>query len=312
MQNFCDFIQDTGNHRLEFERRGDTLIVSFDNAGTPHSEPRDRRGWGHKFFSEEGHSTLGVIAYGSDWYRCPAVIDALVTLQRSGFFESFARVVMTGSSMGGFAATAFASLAPGCIVISFNPQSTLNAGLVPWETGHENGRKQDWIGPFHDGAVECRSASRAYILFDPYHRDDARHAARYQWDNIVYLRAPFLGHGLPVSFVELRILKSIMRTAISGDLTEISFRSMLSHRRSLGKYFKIMIPLLGTERHRRMGLSLCEKAVATFPEDIWFRQRLALFLAANARIGEAMEHLAQLDKERRRRQKAKRKAKLQA
>lgn len=296
-----NFSRELGSHRIEFERGGDTLVISFDNAGAPHVEPRDRRGWGHKFFTEEGHSTLGVIAHESDWFRNEAIRSELRRLEQVGFFASFAHVVMTGSSMGGFAATAFASLVPGCTVISFNPQSTLNASLVPWETGHANGRRKDWTGSFMDGAVESRQAAKVYLFYDPFHQDDRRHAERYTADNVVRMRCPFLGHGLPVAFVELGILKTVMRQAIAGRLTEEAFRPMLAGRREIQRYYKTLVTMLATERHRHMGLRVANLAASRFPDDIWFKQRRALYLAAAGRLETANDILLGLDRERRRR-----------
>ncbi|WP_197054630.1 hypothetical protein [Paracoccus sp. PAMC 22219] len=116
-----DFTTTTPGHRLQFLKGSDTLIVSFDNAARAKNTPfQGRTIWGEKFYREEGHSLLGVIAATNDWFRCRHLITALEDLSGSGFFRQFENVVFAGSSMGAFGAAAFAPLAPGCTVLSLS------------------------------------------------------------------------------------------------------------------------------------------------------------------------------------------------
>lgn len=273
--------------RLDYTAAGDILVISFDNAGAPHRDRPDRKAWGHKFLIEQGYSVLGVIAGTSDWYRGEDLHHALLALREQGFFKSFRHVALIGSSMGGFAATAFASLAPGCTVVSFNPQSTLRRCLVPWDRSHPNGMKRPWSGLFHDGAVEVRAASLAYIFFDPFHQLDRRHAKRYQGDNIRLIKAPMLGHGLPHAYLELGLLKDIMRGGISGSLDEAWYYRELRKRRNLPKYYKSFIePLIHRQRFTA-GMAVMKRAFTTF-RDPYFSTRAAVFAAAAGQVSTAM------------------------
>lgn len=294
----ADFLIELPNHRLDFTAGGSTLIVSFDNAGAPHREPPDRRPWGHRFFTGEGHAVLGVIARASEWFRCPDLHRTLIALRDAGFFAGFDRVVMTGSSMGGYGATAFAGLAPGCRVISYNPQSTLRRDLVPWDREHENGMKQDWSGPFSDGAAEIGAASVVHVFYDPFHPHDRRHAARYCGSNVRLMRAPFLGHGLPDAFLELGMLKEVMRRGISGDFSDGWYYRALRGRRGLSRYYKEILRPLARSGRARAGATLMQRAFAQF-DDSYFRYREAVFSAAAGDMGRALYLLDLIDRARR-------------
>lgn len=286
------------SNRLLYTKGDDVLIVSFDNAGAPHREPPDRPAWGHKFYTSEGHSLLGVIAKASDWYRDPVLHDALVDLRDRGFFDQFSRVVLTGSSMGGYGATAFAGLAPGCHVLSFNPQSTLRSDLVPWETNHPNGRKQDWTGRFADAAEETPKAARCYLFYDPFHFEDRLHAERYQGDGIRRMKVPFMGHGLPQVFKDMGFLKDLTRRGIAGTLDDGWFYSAIRDRRTQAKYFKGLAAALARHHHEKAGADLMKLAYDTC-DDPYFRYREAVFCAAQGDTDAAFGLLERLDRKRR-------------
>lgn len=286
----ADFLLKLGSCRLDYTACGDTLVVSFDNAGAPHREAPDRRPWGHKFLVSQGYSVLGVIAGSSDWYRGKDLHAALIALRDTGFFKSFQTVVFTGSSMGGYGATAFAELAPGCRIISFNPQSTLRRDLVPWDRQHANGMKQSWSGLFSDGAEGAKSAAVAYIFYDPFNKMDRRHAQRYQGENIRLMKAPLLGHGLPSAYHDMGLLKDVMLRGISGTLEDAWHAKAMRKRRTQPKYYKTMIePLIQSQRFT-IGQSVMQQAFAKF-NDPYFKMREAVFAAAAGRVTEAMSLL---------------------
>ena len=302
-----DFHCDLPNHRLYYTRLGRTLIVAFDNAGAPHREPEDRLPWGHKFFSGEGHSVLGVVAKSSDWFRDADLRGELRRLKATGFFEAFDRVVMTGSSMGGFGATTFASLAPGCRVIAYNPQSTLRADRVPWESQHEFGRSQDWTGSFSDAVEGAAAAETVYIFYDPYVAADRLHAERYTSPNIRLFRAPFMGHGLPDTFLELGLLKTLMRLCINANLEDAWFYRAIRTRRTLKKYRTEILAALARTAHPKLGLATARWASLDTLEP-QFRHYEALFNAALGdlpRAQEIFEEIAFVRRRERRRRRTK-------
>lgn len=287
------FIHELAQNRIDYTAGGAKLVVTFENAGQPHRSPPDRRPWGHKFFVEEGHSVLGVIAKSADWYRNSDLHDYLISLRDSGFFLRFDRVFFAGSSMGGFAAAAFSSLAPSAHVISFNPQSTLRNDLAPWDTSHPSGMRQDWSGPFSDGAAEIAEAAKIYVFYDQFHTLDRRHAERFFGGNVHLIRAPFLGHGLPDAYLEMGILKDIMRQVISGKFSEAWYYSAIRKRRNLARYYKGLVAPLAKHGLLSSGEELMRKACDIY-NDPYFASRSAVFTAANGRLEEAIKVLDDL------------------
>lgn len=285
-----DFETVLPKNRLSFTEGGPMLVVSFDNAVAAKSKTPNRQPWGHKFFTGEGHSVLGVLAGQSDWFRNPALHKELLALRDRGFFRQFEQVVMTGTSMGGFGAAAFASLAPGCRVISYTPQSTLRADLVPWETNHRKGRRQRWDGLFSDAAVESQQAAEVYLFYDPFNTEDRRHADRFIGANVRRLRSPLLGHGLPEAFAAMGILKDIFRKASTGTLDSAWFSTQMRARKTLPKYHREMLHALARHRHFKTGAEVARRAVGRFDNPL-FAQREALFMAAMGDVIPAMDLL---------------------
>lgn len=262
------FTRELGQHRLQYEPRGSTLVVSFDKAARPEQEPYEgRETWGAEFYRAEGHSILGVIAREASWYRDPLLIAALEDLKNQGFFAAFDRVVMTGGSMGGFAAAAFAPLAPGAIVIAFSPQSTLNKDLAPWEWRYPKGRARDWTLPYGD-AVDGLDAVRAcYVLYDGLDRPDCRHAARFGTaSRVVLLQIPGGGHGVSRLLSEMKVLKPLTRGMVDLSMSPAKFRSMARIRKTSLHYHRVMANHAMVRQRFALAQRICDTALRQFPQ----------------------------------------------
>lgn len=229
------------NHALVCIRRDDArLVMTFDNLSNVNDLSSTREPWAYKFVRENNCSHLSVMARRKDWFRDPQLIEHLQTLAAGGFFKEFGKVFMTGTSMGGFAALAFASLAPGATVISFNPQTTLDETLVPWEKRFRMGRHRDWSLPFSDSAFEIDDIDKAFVFYDPFFEPDRRHVERLEGDNVHFLKSWCTGHFTPVFLRRAKLLKPIMQHAIDDTLTPQLFYSLYRARRGLPWYRKAL------------------------------------------------------------------------
>ncbi len=85
---------------------------------------RDRDGWGFRWLVRQGFNVLSVKPQANDWYRDESLRAVFRAFYRDRVFADFRRTVFYGGSMGGFAALAFSTVAPGAAVIAMNPQST--------------------------------------------------------------------------------------------------------------------------------------------------------------------------------------------
>lgn len=233
------------------ERSPDTLVVSFDNLSSARDEAIDRTPWGYGFVAKNGWSQLGVMTFAPDWFRNDELLDYLKNLAKSGFLTRFRTVVMTGTSMGGYAACAFASLVPGCRVIAFSPQSTLKKELVPWEKRFSSGRRADWSGPFADGAQESLAASQVFLLYDPNFAEDVAHADRFTGPNVIRLKARYSGHKSALFLRRAGLLSTIVRETVEGTMSEQRFYEIYRGGRALPWYMNAVAARLSdTNRHR--------------------------------------------------------------
>ena len=189
-----------GDHaNLWFEGGGPdldgALVVSFDNLATI-DEGWPRGPWAWKRLEPMGHAVLGVQSHAKDWFRQPTAPTLLRGLEERGFFRRFRRVVLTGASMGGFAALNFAPLIPEARVLAFSPQTTMNKAIAPYEARFPFAvKRSNWEGmPFLDAAAAVPYIRRAVVVYDPMVSEDRAHAARLAGPNVQLLRLPFATH----------------------------------------------------------------------------------------------------------------------
>lgn len=234
------------------ERDPDVLVVSFDNLAEAGNKDMKREAWAGKFLSDMGVSHLGVFSQGPTWFRDPSLINYLTQLRDQGFFRRFSRVIFCGTSMGGFGALAFASLSPGAVVIAFSPQSSLGAELVPWETRFRKGKSQDWSLPHSDGANEIEQASKVFVVYDPFEKLDCAHIDRLQRGHVIRLVAPGLGHKSALVLRRMQRLKAVMKSAIEGDLTPLSFAQLIRNRKDIYLYKVNMISHLNARNRQTL------------------------------------------------------------
>src|SRR6056297_1669911 len=233
------------------------LVITFDNLSNVNDLSPEREPWAYKFLRSNDCSHLSIMARRKDWYRDPQLIDYLEKLSADGFFRQFGKVFMTGTSMGGFAALAFASLAPGATIISFSPQTTLDENLVPWEERFLIGRRRDWSLPHSDCAFEIDDIEKAFVFYDPFFEPDRRHVERLEGDKVILLKTWFAGHFSPVFLRRANLLKPVMQHALDGTLTPAVFYTLFRERRLLPWYRKSLETNLAERGHaalaRRVG-----------------------------------------------------------
>jgi len=231
------FFEKTARHSLMFVRRArPVLFVSFDNLSNVNDNGPERGPWAYKFARDLSVSHLGVMAHGKMWYRDADLIARMQRLADDGFFAQFERVVFSGSSMGAFAALVFSSLSPGAHVLAFNPQSTLDADLVPWEERYWIGRRQDWTLPLSDAKDTLSQAARVHVFYDPYFEPDRRHFERIDGPNVTGYKCWFSNHKSAVFLRKIDALKPIMTAGLLDELAPDQFYRLYRKRRELRWY----------------------------------------------------------------------------
>lgn len=232
-----------GDHaKLWFEGRSDVLIVSFDNLATI-DEGWPRAPWAWRRLQPMGHSVLGVQSHAKDWFRQPTAPQLLRGLEERGFFRRFRRIVLTGASMGGFAALNFAPLIPDAGVLAFSPQSTMNKVIAPFEARFPYAvKKSNWSGmPFLDAAAAIPYIRRAVILYDPMVPEDRTHAARMAGPNVQFLRAPFTTHEAIRVVLKTGTFPLLINALVQGDRIGPDFWQAFRARRSVTKWQRALL-----------------------------------------------------------------------
>lgn len=231
------FFRKSDRHSLVFVKRTKpVLMVSFDNLSNVSDRSPMREPWAYKFCKTHDISHLGVMANVGNWFRDEWLIEQMEALAAAGFFEGYERVVLSGTSMGAFAALTFAGLAPGSHVIALNPQTTLDTKIVPWEQRFWRGRRQNWSLPYSDAAEGAKAAARVNVFYDPYFEPDVKQVARLDMSNVTTFKCWYSSHKSAVFLKKIDALKPVMTAATFGTLTETDFYSMYRKRKELRWY----------------------------------------------------------------------------
>ncbi len=141
-----------------------------------------------------------------------------------------------GASMGGYAALAYQSCAPGSRVLALAPQSTLSRRILPNEDRWGWTQKLDWEGRYNDVVGLTETASDIFILGDPYYKPDYDQISRIEGDNVNWLHTPFMGHQIPNAFVVMDIMKELLYAAADGSLTPKLFYRLFRARNDLPRF----------------------------------------------------------------------------
>lgn len=234
------FAIETDNYFIDYVPGAlNQLVITFENADQPKRPRLDgtREPWGLNFLNRKGYSVLGIKPKIVDWYRGPDLHAFFRSYSFSVFISSFKKVILYGSSMGGFAALTFAEACPDATVVSFNPQSTLNSDLAPWETRYPEGRAQDWTGDFVDARRGAAHAKTVYVAYDPLFDLDRKHVDRLIETNLVRLKMPLVGHVIMGWMGEAGILSNFIDEAFAGTLTEKRCQQLARERRKSKRYY---------------------------------------------------------------------------
>lgn len=280
-----------GEHaKLWFEGRdarpGGALVVSFDNLATI-DEGWPRGPWAWKRLEPLGHAVLGVQSHAKDWFRQPTAPALIRGLEERGFFRRFNRVLLTGASMGGFAALNFAPLIPEARVLAFSPQSTMNKVIAPFESRFPFAvRKSNWEGmPFLDAAAAVPYIRRAVVLYDPFVLEDRAHAARLTGPNVQFLRAPFTTHEAIRVVLKAGTFPLLIEALIAGDTVPTEFWRAFRARRGVPKWQRALLAAAANRGRHGLVIRAADAMLrlgAELPDDEKVFIRRARRAAANA------------------------------
>ncbi|MGO4907553.1 hypothetical protein ACEN2J_04385 [Pseudorhodobacter sp. W20_MBD10_FR17] len=259
------FFIETEHHMLAYLPGKKRLVVTFDNLASDR-DVEARQPFACQLVQRKGWAILGVMVKRKDWFQCPHLKTALLGLQSAGLFAGYDNVSMYGASMGGFGAAVFAPLAPGCTVLAFAPQSTLDGKVVPFERRYRYGRGLgDWSAPFNDAAVGVQSAGCAYLIYDPVVEGDKLHALRMVGEGVTLLPVPHFSHKIPPMLMRMGVLKEVAVLGMKGALDPLTFRRLMRSRRGAVPYLLNLLESALAKGHVSMAERAAKRALTLVP-----------------------------------------------
>lgn len=205
------------------------LVVGFESGGDGSALDRpERPAWAQALVADAGWDGLFTIPKVLDWYQARELWAFFKTMKKSGFFDGYESVVTYGSSMGGFAALAFAELTGAERVVALQPRTSLRY-TAPWLSEDSARLTYNRVGPHADAVDGLPPSAKVMIFADPFFARDWAHAQRVPGAEV--FRVPFAEHKVPELFKEIGILGTIVRRAISGNLERRWYNEALRNRR---------------------------------------------------------------------------------
>lgn len=227
-----------------------TLLVSFETISGILENTEDELPLGFDLVAQNGWSHLGIIADGNTWFRDQHIYDYFDRLVDDGFFEDFDTVIFIGAGMCGYGAAAYSVVAPGCKVILFNPQATLDPRVTEWDNRFLTMRRTCFSDRYGYGPDMIEAADQVFVFYDPEEELDAMHAALFTRSHVTKLRCRHLGHHILQDLIQMDILQPLLETAGSGGDIAKEFHQIFRLRKNYSPYLRrLLMQLLDADRY---------------------------------------------------------------
>jgi len=248
-------------HHAVLTEGSSTLLVTFESVETIRENSEKEMLLGFDLITEKGWSHLGILAEGCTWFRDPDVYSYFDKLLDDGFFENYDRVVFMGAGMCGYAAAAYSVVSPGCTVLVFNPQATLDPRVTEWDHRFKSGRRASFTNRYGYAPDMVEAADRVFLLYDPEEEMDAMHAALFTRPHITKLRCRFLGKDIMKGLIGMDILQPLVDAVCEGENVPKRFHSLYRARHKYPPYLNRLLTHLDDDDRCIMSGMLCRHAV---------------------------------------------------
>lgn len=262
-------------HMALFVKAGPTLLVTFENQSALTAVSETNTPYGLNFVETRNWSSLSVVSQGDTWFRSDAVFRFFDRLGDNGFLDAFSNVLFFGSGPAAHAACAYSVAAPDSRVLALQPQATLDAKRAGWDDRFLEQRNLDFTSRYGYAPDMLDAANRAFILYDPYQRRDAMHAAQFNGPRIDLMAMPFQGPALHIELQKMGILDELLVLISENRLTPCRFAAMLRDgRRHHAPYLRRLLSHLELTGRIKLAHQLCRYVAANDNTD-WFKHKLA-------------------------------------
>ncbi|MGR3624280.1 phosphoadenosine phosphosulfate reductase [Pseudophaeobacter sp.] len=249
-------------HCATFLDQGNTLLVTFETVQGVHNLSKLAQPLGFDMVKKEGWSHLGLLSSGDTWFRSERVYGFFDQLIDDGFFDEFDSVIFYGAGPCGYAAAAYSVAAPGAKVVAIQPQATLDPRMTEWDDRFVEMRRTSFTDRYGYAPDMLDAAEQVHVLYDPYERLDAMHAALFARKNVARLRVPNLGDAVQTRVIEMEILHPILELAAKGQLSEAAFARLYRARRENSAYLRALMGRLDLTDRPYLQVLLCRNVIS--------------------------------------------------
>jgi pimeloyl-ACP methyl ester carboxylesterase len=214
------------------------------------------------FFSREGNDVISIVNLKDDWYQ--NVGEDVIGLIQAEIARLGKRVILYGSSMGGYAAFAFSALFRSDMVIAYSPQIAINSDFDRrWA---DYATKLEWQYLVSERSI---TSNCQYICFFDPKNTDVKHIDGFRRlispERLTLVELPYSGHPSTVYLGELGILKDIALKALSGKQID---NDLMRNRRNSVQWLHEVAKALYSKNRFAQSLLFIDKALLLRSTDI--------------------------------------------
>lgn len=200
--------------------RSEDLVITFTGRA---ADPPVEKGFGEAYLLKRKISALHFISKANHWWQTPETHRAIAELNGAGLIDRYRRVILYGSSMGGYAALLLSRVLPASRIVVFSPQYSIDERRVPFEQRWRNYASQLRFD-YDDMAAGLNASVPVLAAFDPFFRPDAQHVELIETLRPVdRIPIAFAGHNTARMLQELGILASMTDTLLLGEFDTSKF-----------------------------------------------------------------------------------------
>lgn len=281
------------DYQVKFFDSGENrIIVTFTVANGRVVD--DKIGFGAGVFEPLGYSMLCFISKWDHWWQ-PDGIETAIDISRGIITRrSYADISTYGISMGAYAAGRLSGRLNSNRSILIAPQFTIDSSKPPFERRWSEERK---LITFARDEMEkdISPTARKWIVHDPFHGPDRRHAALFlALPGAISVPIPFGGHSPADLLVQIRLLKPMVLAMLNDSFQAATFRRTLRDRRRLSPLYWNMIADKTWKRSPELALEAVERAIELGPRNASHRSRKMGILLRTKQYAEAAHYARKL------------------
>jgi len=189
-------------------------LVTF----TPWASQPPAAPFAEQFVRKSGTEAVAFQSMQNDWWQSGSVEQGIAEILP--MIRSTVRVTY-GSSMGGYAAIAFADMLQCSRAIAISPQASIDRQLVPWETRWEEEARR-FAMPRGNAGTGARLAS-VHLVYDPLVVLDRKHAeliSSAATGRVLHHRFSFSGHPSGPALLECGLLQELVLRLVAGNVED--------------------------------------------------------------------------------------------